>query len=276
MLADPIGDDLTSLLPPCAWGSSPAFLDAEDQVGTDGPVIPTTPAVDQVQFAGWAGPIDGERPTRVLAVRPDGRVIGEGVADLPRADLEAVAPDATMSGFAMGVPLVAGESAGDVRLVAVTASGKAAMLGNMAPLPAGTELRYSEGRTAVLQPGPGVGALDGSTVTGLPEGSQVLRLDIPAGAIEDNDWLEMSVDGDPVTANFLLTDTFGRPATGADGGAAGQGISFATTDQPGDRYLVQGASCGQWRGLDGGTAYLQAGVTGDITLQLQRSLDPPG
>ena len=276
MVADPIGDDLSSLLPTCGWGSSPAFLDAEDQVGTDGPVITTTPAVDQVQFAGWAGPIGGERATRVLAVGPGGRVIGEGVADLPRADLEAVAPDATMSGFAMGVPLVEGESAGDVRLVAVTASGKAAMLGDMAPLPAGTELRYSEGRTAVLEPGPGVGAIDGSILTGLPEGTQVLRLDIPAGAIEDHDWLEMSVDGDPVAANFLLTDTFGRPSTGANGGLVGQGISFATVAQPGDRYLVQGASCGQWRGLDGGTAYLQAGVSGDITLQLQSSLDPPG
>ena len=276
MQADPIGDDLTSLLPTCAWGSSPAFLDAENQVGTDGPVIPTTPAVDQVQYAGWAGPIDGERSTRVLAVKADGRVIGEGVADLPRGDLEAVAPDATMSGFAMSVPLVAGEAPGDVRLVAVTGSGKAAMLGDAAPLPAGTSLHYSEGRTAVLQPGPGVGGLDGSILTGIPEGSQVLRLNIPAGAMQDNDWLEMSVAGQPVAANFLLTDTFGRPATGANGGATGQGISFATVDQPGDRYLVQGAACGQWRGLDGGTAYLQAGVTTDVTLQLQSSLHAPG
>ena len=57
----------------------------------------------------------------------------------------------------------------------------------------------------------------------------------------------------------------------------GQGISFATTDQPVDgRYLVQGAACGQWRALDGGVAYLQASTPGDITLRLQESLDPPG
>src|SRR4029453_16192333 len=109
-----------------------------------------------------------------------------------------------------------------------------------------------------------------------PRGDQVWAPTHPAGGMQDNDWLEMSVAGQPVAANFLLTDTFGRPATGANGGAAGQGSSFATRDQPGARSLVQGAACGQWRGLDGGTAYLQAGVTTDVSLQLQSSLHAPG
>jgi hypothetical protein len=253
--------DLRGALPPCDWGTAPMFLDSAPQVGTDGETLVTEPVVALAQFIGWAAPVDGVVPHRVLAVTGGGRVVSEARADQPRPDLAPTDPESVNSGFTLTAPLVAGELADDIHVMAVTEDGAVATVGDRAPLAAGTALRWSGG-TAV------VGAA--------PADERSLRVDLPPGSTETYDWLEVDVAGEPADVAFTLTDTYGSQELDVSARPIGQGIHFETLARDIERFLVQGASCAQWREFGGDTLYLQSGALDDVTLTLQRSVVPPG
>jgi hypothetical protein len=150
----------------------------------------------------------------------------------------------------------------------VSSSGAATPIGTSPALDAGTRLTHSSRRTAEVGPGGATGGLDPVAVAPLPDGQQVLRLDMPEGATESFDWLELSVAGEPTPDSFSLTDVLG--------GNAAQSIQFQTIDRGVDRYLLQGASCPQWHDFTGGTLYLRHSSGAPVTITLQRSLSPPG
>jgi hypothetical protein len=261
-------------LPPCDWGTAPMYLDSAPQVGTDGETLVTELVVALAQFTGWAAPVDGVVPHRVLAVTGDGRVVSEARADQPRPDLAPTDPESVNSGFTLTAPLVAGELADDVHVMAVTEGGAVAAVGDGAPLAAGTALRWSGG-TAVVGSGAG-GSIDGSGITAPPADERILRVDLPPGSTETYDWLEVDLAGEPAEVAFTLTDTYGSNELDVSARPIGQGIHFETLARDIDRFLVQGASCAQWREFGGDTLYLRYGVPNDVTLTLQRSVVPPG
>jgi hypothetical protein len=267
--------DVAREIPPCDWGTAPAFLDSADQVGTEGETLATEPVVAVAKYAGWAPGVDGAAPGRVLAVRGDGRVVSEAPATGARPDLAVTAPDGVNAGFALDAPLVAGELAEDLHLVAVTSEGAAVAVGDSPPLPAGTALDWSGG-AAVVAGAPGGGSIEGFGVADPPRGKRIVRVDLPAGATESHDWLELETDGGPVGANFLLTNTPGDTTLDVSAEPIGQGIHFETLAKDEGRYLVQGAACPQWRAFGSGPLYLQYDEPVDVTLTLQRSLAPLG
>jgi len=272
----PITQELAGELPLCDWGTAPMFLDSAEQVGTDGERLATEPVVREAQYSGWAAPVGSVVPTRVLAVRSDGTVVSEARANVSRPDLAAGAPESVASGFLIVVPLVSGETAEDIHLVGVTADGWAAAVGSSPPLPVGTELHYSAGRRAVVVPATATGSIDVAAIGGTTGDDRLFRVDLPAGAIADHDWLEVASGGEPADGTYLLTDTPGSLEPGLDGSLLGQGIRFGTLERGTDRYLLQAASCPQWRDFAGGTLYLSSSSGRDVRLTLQRSLDPPG
>jgi hypothetical protein len=275
--------DLAGEVLPCDWGTAPAFLDSAGQVGTDGVTLDVEPVVAQATYIGWVAAVDGAMPTRVLAVAADGTVLSEAPADLPRPDLAANAPESTASGFSLVVPLVAGETMEGVHLVAVTPQGTAAAVGPSPPLAAGARVRYSGGREASVAAATS-GSIDAAGVDDVPGDRRLGRVEVPAGAILDHDWLEVSRDGDPVGGLFQLTNMPGHTGTDATGRPVGQGILFETLDRETDRFLVQAASCPQWHGFEGGPLYLrssvpegvQSTVPDDVRLTLRRSREAPG
>ena len=267
--------DLSGEILPCDWGTAPAFLDSADQVGADGVTLDMEPVVAQATYTGWVAAVEGAMPTRVLAVAADGTVLSEAAVDVPRPDLAAAAPESIESGFSLVVPLVAGETPDGLHLVAVTPQGTAAAAGSSPPLTAGTRVRYSGNREASVGAG-STGSIDAAAVGEVPPDRRLARLDLPAGAVLEHDWLEVSPDGDPVGGLFQLTNTPG--GTGADAilRPVGQGILFETVDRETDRFLVQAASCPQWRGFEGGPLYLRSNVPDDVRLTLRQSREAPG
>jgi hypothetical protein len=273
--AAPDAVDPATVIPPCDWGTAPAFLDSADQVGTDGEALATEPVVAVAKYIGWAPGVDGAAPARVLAVRADGRVVSEAPATGPRPDLAVSAPEGVNAGFALDAPLVAGELAEDLHLVAVTGDGAAVAVGDSPALPAGTALGWSGGSAVVAGAARG-GSIDGFGVADPPEDERIVRVDLPAGATESRDWLEVETEDGPVDADFQLTNTPGSAAVDVSGEPIGQGIHFETLAKQEGRYLVQGAACPQWRGFGSGPLYLQYDAAVDVTLTLQRSLTPLG
>jgi hypothetical protein len=148
-------------------------------------------------------------------------------------------------------------------------------VGDSPPLPAGTALDWSGG-AAVVAGAPGGGSIEGFGVADPPRGKRIVRVDLPAGATESHDWLELETDGGPVGANFLLTNTPGDTTLDVSAEPIGQGIHFETLAKDEGRYLVQGAACPQWRAFGSGPLYLQYDEPVDVTLTLQRSLAPLG
>jgi hypothetical protein len=266
--------DLAESLPPCDWGTAPTYLRSAEQVGTDGETLGTEPVVAIAWFAGWAPGFAGAPPERVLAVNGEGRVVSEARAATPAPDGPAAGPEGNAA-FELTAPLVTGELAEDVHLVAVTLDGVAVAVGDSAPLPVGTELSWSGGTAAVADAAVG-GSIEGFNVTAPAADTRIVRVDLPAGATESFDWLEMEMDGSPADAAFTLTNTPGSPVPDVRGEPIGQGIHFQALAKQEGRYLVQGAACPQWQGFGDGPMYLQYNVPNDVTLTLQRSLEPVG
>ena len=274
---EPIVDDLIDRVPPCQWGTSPMFLDNDDQVRTDGPRVEGVPIDRELKITGWAGWVADAPARRLLALDPTGRVLSEVATDDPRPELSQYAPDGVGTGYSIVVPLEAGLRADQVSLVAVNADGVAAPVASTPVPPAGTSLVSRGGHTAVVAPLAPVGAIETQAETSLPEtGQQTLRLDLPEGATEDYDWVELSTEGEPATARYLLTNQYQGQAVDATGAIAGTGIQFDTFAQTVDRYLVQVAACPQWRDFAGTSVYLRTNPPGDATLTLLRSVRPLG
>ena len=272
----PIVDDLIDRVPQCQWGTSPMFLDSADQVGTDGLRVQGIPIDREVTVTGWAGSVAGAPASRLLALDPAGRVLAEVATNGPRPELSQYAPDGVGTGYAIVVPLEAGLRADQISLVAVNASGVAAPVAATPAPAAGTSLVSRDGHTAVLAPLAPVGAIETQAETSLPAGGQTLRLDLPAGATEDYDWVELSTGGEPAKARYLLTNLYQGQAADAIAATTGPGIQFDTFARAVDRYLVQVGACAQWRGFAGTTVYLRTNAPGDVTLTVQRSVRPLG
>jgi hypothetical protein len=263
LTVDPIIEDTAALLPACDWGTSPVFLDDDRQVATDGTTLNGTPIDRTATFVGRAGPVAGTPVARVLAVAQDGTVLSEGAATVAWPDLATVAPGGVARGFAITVPLAARERPEDVRIVAVSSDNVAASIGTGPVLVPGSHLAYSSGRTAIATSSRATGAIDGTAVTALTAGEGVVRFDLPEGAIDAFDWLELSVDRKPTPESFSLTDVYGS--------GAARTIQFQSLDRGVPRYLVQAASCPQWRDFTGNVLYLRHGSSAAVTLTLQRS-----
>jgi hypothetical protein len=253
------------------------FLDNDGQVGTEGRRLEGTPVDREAHFTGWAGWVADAPASRVLAVDPTGRVLAQVAADGPRPELNLYAPDGVGTGYEIAVPLVPGLGSDQVGLVAVNADGVAAPVASTPAPPLGTSLVSRGGRTAVVAPLPAVGAVETRVETSLSgNGQQTVRLDLPDGATEDYDWVELSTDGHPAAGRYLLTNRYEDLTTDATGSIVGPGIEFDTFDRAVDRYLVQVAACVQWQDFAGTTVYLRTNAPGDVTLTLQRSVPPLG
>jgi len=273
----PIVDDLIDRVPLCQWGTSPMFLDNDDQVRTDGPRVQGVPIDRELKVTGWAGWVADAPATRLLALDPTGRVLAAVATNGAQPELSQYAPDGVGTGYSVVVPLEAGLRADQVSLVAVNAAGVAAPVAATPALPAGTSLVSRGGHTAVIAPLAPVGAVETQVETSLPEtGQQTLRLDLPAGATEDYDWVELSAEGDPAKSRYLLTNQYEGQAVDATGAITGSGIEFDTFAQAMDRYLVQVGACAQWRDFAGTSVYLRTNAPGEATLTLQRSVQPLG
>jgi hypothetical protein len=260
--APAITDDPMATFPECRWGTAPMFLSDDDRAGTGREPLVAAAIVEVATLTGRVPEPAGTEA--VLAVSPSGRVVGEADASTPRPGPTEVPDDAR---FDLVVPLAEGEVVGDVRVLAVDAAGRAVPVGDGPTLAPGTPVPFSSGRTATVADAPAVGAVD-SVVSGPARGEQVVRLDLPPGATERADWVELAEAGKPRRDEYRLSDVYGGPIN--------RSIMFRTTGRPVDRYLVQAASCPQWHEFTGGTLYLRHQDDVPTTVSLQRSLDPPG
>jgi hypothetical protein len=272
--APPLVGAVPSRMPNCDWGTAPAFLDDDRQVDTGGPRLAGQLTDRHVSATGWVAPVEGETPQRVIAATGDGTVVSEALVDVPPAGRTAEEDEEAAVGFAIEVPLLPVESADDIRLFAVTQGGAVAPVGGTAP--GAGSVSDVDGRPPTTVSETAVGAVDTWSVGAYRPDERVERLTVPPGAFREHDWLELEGDGRLAQASFVLTDTPGRQVPDSTGAPTPSGIRFTTTGREGDRYLVQGASCPQWRGLDGRSVYLRNDGPEDVSVTLQRSLERPG
>jgi hypothetical protein len=147
--------------------------------------------------------------------------------------------------------------------VAVSGSDAVPLTADAPALPAGTTLRYSEGAEAIITGQPGDGTLVSVDVQPLEPKDHVSRLELPAGATQDYDWVEVLGAADRKRGDLSLSDSFTAPLARL--------ITFSVTGGPADRYLVQAASCPQWDGFTGDTLYLRSTMQDPPQISLQRS-----
>lgn len=248
--SEPVTEGLSSVMPQCGWGYAPQYLPAEQQAGTDGVTLEATELDRVAHVTGVAGPVAGQPARTVLAVSPEGRVW-------------AGTPVIEGGGFLLDVGLAPGEQAEALRLVAVSGSEAVPLTADGPALPAGTTLRYSEGAKAVTTGHPGDGTLVSVDVQPLESKDHVSRLELPAGATQDYDWVEVLGAAGLKRGNLSLSDSFTAPLPRL--------ITFSVTGGPVDRYLVQAASCPQWDVFTGDTLYLRSTRQDAPQISLQRS-----
>ena len=224
--------DVAGSTPACDWGTAPMFLDSADRVGEGGVTLPSSTIDRTATLSGWVGTVGGEPATVVLAVGADGRELARAQVGAARADVPAEAGGGTASAFSVAVPLAVGESAGGIRLAAAGASGV------VEPMESTAEGVDSEVDHQVEQ----------VTETAWDPGTEVLAARPSrrghAGPRLAGGQRRRGPRGRRLRAQRHLRRRGART------------IAFRTTGRAVDRYLVQAASCPQWRLFSGAALYL--------------------
>jgi hypothetical protein len=237
---------------PCDWGYAPEFFSLR-------PSAPSPVTLDlqelgpMLTVAGWAVDREQPGPAAQVVAAIDGKVVAEAQPTGHRPDIADVLDDPAYlgSGFALAVPpgRFPPSRAKEIRLYAVSRSGKATELGYGSGSAVGLERRgnpaelRTDGHRVPVVDGAAQGFADTSSVS-----SYVVGLDLPPGTrARRYDWIELETSA-PQTNGFLLSDDLREPE---------RGISFRTLARGDTTVRVLVGACSQWHGYTSRRLYLR-------------------